>query len=217
MKKDHHDIKRSFPITVLILAGGKSSRIGLNKNKGQMKLMGDSLIDRIVSNISSIDGITEKDIVIVGSKEKFPQFEKVVEDVYPQKGPLGGIFSGLRASKTLYNLAIGCDMPFIEGRLIKYMIQKIENHDIIIPKYQQDLFEPLCAIYSKNCLEVIEKNIKKGSLAVRSIFPFLKVRLIKEEEIKKYDPGLYSFFNINFRSDFSRAHELDLRRKRNHC
>jgi len=217
MKKDHHEIKRRFAITVLILAGGKSSRIGLNKNKGQMKLMGVNLIDRIVSNITSIEGISEKDIVIVGSKEKFPQFEKVVEDVYPQKGPLGGIFSGLRASKTLYNLVIGCDMPFIETKLIKYMIQKIENHDIIIPKYQQDLFEPLCAIYSKKCLEVMEKSIKGGKLAVRCIFSYLNIRWIREKEITRYDPELYSFFNINFKSDFIRAEELEQKRGKQDC
>ncbi len=217
MKKDHHDIKKPFAITVLILAGGKSSRIGLNKNKGQMKLMGVNLIDRIVSNITSIDGITEKDIVIVGSKEKFPQFEKVVEDIYPQKGPLGGIFSGLYSSKTFYNLVIGYDMPFIEGKLIQYMISNAQDHDIIIPSHSQGLFEPLCAIYSKNCLEIMEKNIKMGKLAVRCIFPFLKIRLIEEEEIKRYDPGLYSFFNINFKSDFTRAEELNLKRSRIHC
>ncbi len=212
MKKDQHDIKKPFAITVLILAGGKSSRIGLNKNKGQMKLMGVNLIDRIVSNITSIDGITEKDIVIVGSKEKFPRFEKVVEDVYPQKGPLGGIFSGLRASKTLYNLVIGCDMPFIEAGLIKYMIQKIENYDIIIPKYHQDLFEPLCAIYSKKCLEVMERSIKSGKLAVRSIFPYLNIHWIGEKEITRFDPELGSFFNINFNIDFIRAEKLARKR-----
>ena len=183
MKKDQHNIKNHLPITVLILAGGKSSRIGLNGDKGKMKLMGVNLIDRIISNITSIDVIREKDIIIVGSKEKFPQFIKVVEDIYPQKGPLGGIFSGLRASKTLYNLVIGCDMPFIEGKLIKYMIQKIENHDLVIPKYHQELFEPLCAIYSKNCLEVMEKSIKSGKLAVRTIFPYLNIRWIAEKEI----------------------------------
>jgi len=209
--------RKQIPITVILLAGGKSSRIGLNKDKGQMKLMGINLIDRVILSITSIDGLSEKDIIIVGPKKKYSYFEKVVEDVYPQKGPLGGIFSGLQASDTFYNLVVGCDMPFIERKLIRHMIQNTADYDIIIPSYGKGLFEPLCAIYSKNCLEVIEKNIKVGNLAVRSIFPFLKVQLIKEEEIKKYDPGLYSFFNINFRSDFSRAHELDLKRRRKHC
>ncbi len=206
-----------IPLTVIVLAGGKSSRIGLNKDKGQMKLMGMNLMDRVISNILTIDGISEKDIIIVGPKKKFSHFDRITEDIYPQKGPLGGIFSGLQASDTFYNLVVGCDMPFIEGKLIRHMIQNTDDYDIIIPSYEQGLFEPLCAIYSKNCLEIMEKNIKKGKLAVRCIFPFLKVRWIKEEEIKRYDPGLYSFFNINFKSDFTRAEELALKRRRDQC
>lgn len=215
MKKGYNE--NLFPINVLILAGGKSSRIGLNKDKGQIRLMGINLIDRVISNIISIDGFSEKDIIIVGPKERFPFLNRVVEDIYPQKGPLGGIFSGLHSSDTFYNLVIGYDMPFIEGKLIKHMINNMNNYDIIIPSYGQDLFEPLCAIYSKNCLEVIEKNIKVGNLAVRSIFPFLRVRLIQEKEIKKYDRKLYSFFNINLKSDFIKAKELDLKRKKENC
>ena len=215
MKKGYNE--NLFPINVLILAGGKSSRIGLNKDKGQIRLMGINLIDRVISNIISIDGFSEKDIIIVGPKERFPFLNRVVEDIYPQKGPLGGIFSGLHSSDTFYNLVIGYDMPFIEGKLIKHMINNMNNYDIIIPIHGQDLFEPLCAIYSKNCLEVIEKNINKGKLAVRSIFPFLRVRLIQEKEIKKYDRKLYSFFNINLKSDFIKAKKLDLKRKKENC
>jgi molybdenum cofactor guanylyltransferase len=215
MEKNYNQIP--IPITILLLAGGTSSRVGLNKDKGQMKLMGINLIDRVISNITSIEGLLEKDIIIVGPKKKYPQFERVVEDVYPGKGPLGGIFSGLQASDTFYNLVIGCDMPFIKGKLVQYMIQNTDNHDIIIPTYGQGLFEPLCAIYSKNCLEIMRKNIKEGNLAVRYIFPFLKIRLIEEEEIKKYDPGLYSFFNINFESDFISAEELDRKKSKGNC
>jgi molybdenum cofactor guanylyltransferase len=217
MKKDHHDIKNLFPITVLILAGGKSSRIGLNKDKGKMKLLGTNLMDKVISNILSIGLFSENNVVIVGPKKKYPNFKKVVEDIYPQKGPLGGIFSGLYTSKTFYNLVIGYDMPFIEADLIRYMIQNIDNHDAVIPSHSQGLYEPLCAIYSKNCLEIMKTNIKMGKLSVRSIFPFLKIRLIEEEEIKRYDPSLHSFFNINFKNDFTRAEELDRKRSKNNC
>jgi len=217
MKKDHHNIKKIFPITVLILAGGKSSRIGLNKDKGKMKLLGISLMDRVISNVLSVGLFSEDNVVIVGPKKKYRNFKKVVEDIYPQKGPLGGIFSGLYSSQTFYNLAIGYDMPFIEPKLIRYMLKNIDNYDAVIPSHSQGLFEPLCAIYSKNCLETMENNIKMGKLSVRCIFPFLRIRLIEEEEIKRYDPSLHSFFNINFKNDFSRAEELDRRRGKNNC
>ncbi len=211
------DKEKIIPITIIILAGGKSSRIGLNKDKGKMKLMGVNLIDRVINNITIIEGFYKNDIIIVGPKDKYPDYKSVFEDIYPGKGPIGGIFTGLQASKTLYNLVIGCDMPFINPKLIHYMIKNINNYDAVIPSHSQGLFEPLCAIYSKNCLEIMENNIKMGKLSVRCIFPFLKIRLIEEEEIKRYDPSLHSFFNINFKNDFTRAEELDRRRSKDNC
>ncbi|MBN2395205.1 MAG: molybdenum cofactor guanylyltransferase [Candidatus Atribacteria bacterium] len=209
--------KNITPVTVILLAGGESKRIGLNMDKGCLKLMGINLIDRVISNITSMNTLIEKDILIIGPKKRFPYFDKVVEDIFPYKGPLGGIYSGLRFSRTFYNLVLGYDMPFIKSRLIEYMIQNINDHDIVIPTHSHGLMEPLCAIYSKNCLEIMEKNIKNGNLSVRSIFPFLKTRMIEEFEIRKYDPELLSFFNINYRSDFKKAEELDQERGKQRC
>ena len=200
--------KKTSSLTVVILAGGKSSRVGLNKSKGQMKLTGRPLIDWVISKLTFLDNLTEEDIIIVGPKEKYPNFKRVVQDIFPQRGPLGGIFSGLKASNSQYNLLLGCDMPFIKVKLLQYMIENINSYDIIIPCYGKGLIEPLCAIYSKSCLKVIERNIRAGVLSVRKIFPYLKIRFIKEGEIKKFDAELYSFFNINLKHDFVKAEEL---------
>ncbi|GAI54085.1 unnamed protein product, partial [marine sediment metagenome] len=120
----------------------------------------------------------------------------------------GGIFSGLKASNSQYNLVVACDMPFLEVKLLQYMREEIDSNDIIIPRYNRGYIEPLCAIYSKKCLEVMEKNIQSGILSVRKIFPYLKIKYIEEEEVKKYDPKFYSFFNLNFKHDFRKAEEL---------
>lgn len=88
------------------------------------------------------------------------------------------------------------------------MRDKIGSNDIIIPRYAKNYIEPLCAIYSKDCLSVMERNIETGILSIRRIFPYLKVRYIEEEEIKRVDPELISFFNINYKEDFVRAEEL---------
>lgn len=206
--------KKDNSISVIILAGGKSSRIGLDKDKGYLPFMGSSLVEQVISNILSLKNITEHDIIIVGPKDRFPQFKRKVEDVFTEKGPLGGIFSGLQYSKTFYNLVIGYDMPFIEVSLVEYMIELMKGYDIVIPTHGRRLLEPLCAIYSKNCLSVIENNLKKNILAVRAIFPFLKIRPISEQEIRKFDPELCSFFNINFQNDFIEAERLALCKKK---
>jgi len=200
--------KRYFSLTAIILAGGESSRVGLNQSKDQMKLAGRPLVDWVISTLTSLDNLTKEDIIIVSSKEKYSNFKRVFKDIFPQKGPLGGIFSGLKVSTSQYNLLVGCDMPFIEVKLLQYMIENINTYDMVIPCHGKGLIEPLCAIYSKSCLEVIERNLKAGVLSVREIFPYLKVKFIKEEEIKKFDVGLYSFFNINFKHDFTKAEEL---------
>jgi molybdopterin-guanine dinucleotide biosynthesis protein A len=211
--------KKRAIISVIILAGGKSSRIGLDKDKGHMPLSGTNLIDQVISNIVSLKGISEQDIIIVGPKEKFLnyKYKRVIEDIFPEKGPLGGIFSGLKYSTTFYNLVIGYDMPFIETKLIEYMIQNRNNYDLVLPTHSGGLSEPLCAIYSKNCLEIIEKNLKSDELAIRYIFPFLKIRWIREEEIKRFDPELNSFFNINLISDFGQAEKLERKRRSKDC
>ena len=200
--------KKIYPLTAIILAGGKSTRVGLNKSKDQMKFAGRLLIDWVISNLTSLDNLTEEDIIIVGPKEKYPHFKQVVQDIFPQKGPLGGIFSGLKASNSQYNLVVACDMPFLEVKLLQYMREEIDSNDIIIPRYNRGYIEPLCAIYSKKCLEVMEKNIQSGILSVRKIFPHLKIKFIEEEEVKKFDPKFYSFFNVNFKYDFEKGEEI---------
>ena len=200
--------KKIYPLTAIILAGGKSSRVGLNKSKDQIKFAGRLLIDWVIFKLTSLDNLTEEDIIIVGPKEKYPQFKQVVQDIFPQKGPLGGIFSGLKASNSQYNLVVACDMPFLEVKLLQYMREEIDSNDIIIPRYNRGYIEPLCAIYSKKCLEVMEKNIQSGILSVRKIFPHLKIKFIEEEEVKKFDPKFFSFFNVNFKYDFEKGEEI---------
>lgn len=208
---------RTNVISAIILAGGKSTRIGSNRDKSKMKLMGISLLDRVIANIIATNYFKENNIIIIGPKNKYSNYKKVVEDIYPQKGPLGGILTGLLASDTFYNLIVGCDMPFIRKELIRLLLQNISDHDIIIPGYGKELFEPLCAVYSKKCVDIIEKNIKADKLAVRSIFPYLNVRIVEEQDIKKIDPELISFFNINFKNDFYIAKNLYQKKGKQRC
>ncbi len=197
--------KKDISLAALILAGGKSSRLGNHQNKAYLKLKGRYLIEIVREKLAQI---VHNKIIIVGSPEEYSAYLEVVPDIFPQQGPLGGIFSGLKASPSFYNLVVGCDMPFLETNLLSYMIQNIDNYDIIIPCYGKGLIEPLCAVYSKDCLKVIERNLLRKIYAVRKIFPTLRVKYITEEEIKKYDPEFHSFFNINYPGDLKRAEKI---------
>jgi len=197
--------KKLPSLTAIILAGGKSSRMGPDKNKSMLRLNGKYLIDIVISKLKCVVG---DNIIIVGPPERYLSYKQVVPDLFSQKGPLVGIYSGLKASSSQYNLVVGCDMPFLEVKLLKYMTKNINSNDIVIPHYSDGYIEPLCAIYSKRCLETIERNLAEHIFSVRAIFPHLKVKFIEDEEIKKYDPKFYSFFNVNFKHDFKKAEEL---------
>lgn len=197
--------KEIRPLTAIILAGGKSSRIGSDKNKAILKLNKKCLIDIVISKLKHIVG---DNIIIVGPPEKYPSYKQVVPDLFNQRGLLVGLYSGLKSSTSRYNLVVGCDMPFLKVELLQYLRDKIDSSDIIIPHSTKSFIEPLCAIYSKDCLNIMERNIEAGILSIRRIFPYLKVKYIKAKEIKRVDPELNSFFNINYKEDFVRAEEL---------
>jgi molybdopterin-guanine dinucleotide biosynthesis protein A len=155
----------------------------------------------------------KSDIILVANAEQsfsqlaqFPRLRFAV-DVYPGKGPLGGIYTGLAASTTVYNLVVACDMPFLNPDLLHYMIQVASDFDLVVPRVGR-LTEPLHAVYSKNCLSPIENLLKQNELRVYKLFSLVKVRYVEAEEIDRFDPKHLSFFNINTEADLKKAKEL---------
>ena len=191
----------------IVLAGGRGLRLGYGK---ALETVGDkSLIQRVVFSL----GFFNSDIIIVTAAEQFlPQFInypklKTVIDTYPGKGPLGGIYTGLAASESFYNLVVACDMPFLNQALLDYMIQISANFDLVVPRLG-NMIEPLHAVYSKGCLAPIECLLKQGNLSVRELFALVRVRYVEAMEINKFDPKHLSFFNVNTEADLETAREV---------
>ena len=195
-------------ISCIVLAGGKGLRLG--QDKASEIIGGKSLLERVVSRLASFNS----DILIVSASERasprlnaYPRL-KAVTDIYLGKGPLGGIYAGLKASDSLYNLVVACDMPFLNQALLRYMVQVSAGFDLVIPRWGE-LIEPLHAVYSKSCLAPIESLLKQGDLRIRQLFALVKVRYVEAEEIERYDPRHLSFFNVNTEADLKKARELD--------
>ncbi len=132
---------------------------------------------------------------------------RVVNDITAGKGPLVGVYTGLLSSAFQYNLVTACDMPFVNRDLVDYMINQVQDNDVVIPcigKWQ----EPLHAIYSRKCLDTIENLLAQGARKVNSLLHLSKVRFIEKVEIERFDPEHLSFFNINSMTDLKRAGEL---------
>jgi molybdopterin-guanine dinucleotide biosynthesis protein A len=194
-------------ISCIVLAGGKGLRLG--RNKILETFDNTSLLERALSNLSFLDS----DIIIVtANRQSLPQFvvslmRRVVADIYPGKGPLGGIYTGLVASNSFYNLVVASDMPFLNRALLRHMIQLADGFDLILPRLGTKV-EPLHAVYSKGCLSPIERMLKQGNLSISQLFPRVRVRYVEAEEIDRFDPGHLSFFNINTEADLEKAKEL---------
>lgn len=194
-------------ISCVVLAGGKGLRLGRDKI---VETVGNiSLLERVVTNLSSFDSDI---IVVTAGKRSLPQFIeyprlRVVADIYPGRGPLGGVYTGLAASNSFYNLAVACDMPFLNQELLRYMIQLADGFDLVTPRLG-NLVEPLHAVYSKGCLAPIENLLKQDNLKVSELLTLVKVRYVEAKEINQFDPEHLSFFNINTKADLKTAREL---------
>lgn len=189
------------------MAGGKGLRLGREK---ALEWIGQQrLIDRVIKSLKEVC----QEILVVTSQAQFKKLEsanideKIVVDLFPGKSAIGGIYTGLRSTTTFYNLVVACDMPFLNSKLIRYMIDNASGFDVVVPKINENV-EPLHAIYSVNCIQIIEQLLSKNKLAVLEIIKSAKTRHISSIEIEKFDPGLISFFNINTPDDLVTAAKL---------
>jgi molybdopterin-guanine dinucleotide biosynthesis protein A len=188
----------------IILAGGKSTR--MQANKSFEKIKGRTLIEIIVNILKPI--FNDKIIIITNETELYGHLNvRLHRDLLQGKGPLGGIYTGLMVSPSFYNFFLPCDMPFVNGEAIEYMIQEKEGYDVIVPVIR-GYIEPLYGIYSKNCTKPIETCLLKNRLQVKCFYPLVRVKTIPETAFKKMDPQLKMFVNINTRKELSLAQTL---------
>jgi molybdopterin-guanine dinucleotide biosynthesis protein A len=194
-------------ISCILLAGGKSLRLGHDK---VLEDVGNkSLLEQVMSRIDSLG----REIIIVTTEERTLSHLasrskwRTVSDIIPGKGSLGGVYTGLVTSDSFYNLVVACDMPFLNQSLLHYMIQVSDGFDFVLPRVN-DHFEPLHAVYSKNCVAPIESMLKQGRIVITDLFDFVKVRYIEAEEIDRFDPKHLSFFNINTKGDLELARKI---------
>ena len=193
-------------VTSIVLAGGKNLRLG--RSKALEVIGGKSLIERIVERLEPVTN----QFLLVTSREQsdFPANSEieVLTDIYPDRGPLGGIYTGLLASRSSRSIAVACDMPFLNTKLLGNMVELSHGFDAVVPRWQNGMLEPLHAVYAKNCLDIMKKRLENDQLGIYRFLNEINVRYIEEEECKQFDPDLLSFFNINHEADLKRATKL---------
>jgi molybdopterin-guanine dinucleotide biosynthesis protein A len=199
--------KHILEIGCIVLAGGKGLRLG--RDKALETVDGQSLLQRVVTQLGSFSS----EIIIVTAKGKsLPQFSRnpgfrIVADAYPGRGALVGLATGLAASKARYNLAVACDMPFLNQALLRYMLGLKFGFDLVVPRVE-GYVEPLHAVYARSCLAPMERLLEQGNMKVDALFGLVRVRYVEAGEVERFDPRRLSFFNVNTSADLEKAQQL---------
>lgn len=180
------------PLTGIILSGGKSTRMG--ENKALIKVDGIPIINRIHNLFRKL---FQEIMIVTDQKEIFSHLDATFyEDLLPNCGVLGGLYTGLFFSSFKYSFCVACDMPFLRESVIEYLIKNIQGQDGIVPKTNDGL-QPLHAIYSKSCLEPIKFIIDQGNYKIIDFYKMVHIKFIEEEEFFSLDPSMESFINVN--------------------
>lgn len=186
--------------TVIILAGGKSSRMGFDKQflKIKERLLMDNLVQKLRPTFSEI-------IIVTNRPEQYKDLPVIVtQDVFVDKGPLAGIHAGLLESSSYFSYIIACDMPNINMEFIDYMKAQItgSNKKASIARFKEWI-EPFNAFYSKDIIQPAEDFLELGGRSVSRFLRNLDVNFIDEEKAREFSPNWDMFYNLNTKADIN--------------
>lgn len=194
---------RSPDVTGVILAGGKSSRMG--QDKAFLPFLGAPLIERI---LGVMQPLFSEVIIVAPQATRFQKYLlKTVQDLHPDMGSLGGLYTGLFYAKTPWIFATACDTPFLSAKLIQALMKKTQDCQVVIPRTSQGL-QPLSAFYHKDCLGPMKALLGKGELKIIEFFPQVRVQYFEEKELTSLGLSSQIFFNINTPQDRQKAEAL---------
>jgi len=184
----------------IILAGGKSSRMG--RPKALLLFDSEPLIVHIVRSLNRIFSET---VVVAAPEQELPSLPcKLARDEVAYQGPVGGIYYGLNAAGGEFCFVTSCDVAFLNTALISHLVAQISEYDVVVPHWE-DRFQPLHAVYRRSVIPFLEAQLERGEL--RPVYLFDKVRTCKitEDQIRRFDPEGLSFLNMNTPEDYEQA------------
>jgi molybdopterin-guanine dinucleotide biosynthesis protein A len=191
-------------VTGVILSGGKNTRMG--QNKAFLKMGEERLIDRTVRLFHGIF----REVIIVTTRplDYLDQDATIVTDILPEKGALGGVYTGLFYSTDEYAFIAACDMPFLNTAFIEYMVlQADKGYDIIVPA-PPDGLQPLHAIYARRCLPDIRSRLDRNRLQIKGFYPGRRILEISPETLHTFDPEERMFLNVNTPEDLQKLSSI---------
>ena len=194
-----------FQCSGVILSGGLAARYD-GTEKALLQVGGVRILDRIYEIYREL---FDEIILVTNSPEKFLEWDLlIVADLFPIRSSLTGIHAGLFYTTNPYAFISACDTPFLKKKMVETVMGKIEDKiDIVMPETAAG-FEPLCAAYSKRCLEAAQNNLEQKKLKITRTFRKSRIKTISEKVLRRIDPELQSFFNINTPEDLQQAEKM---------
>ena len=197
--------------SALILAGGRGRRLGY-KEKALIPIKGRTILEY---NLDLLERLVDEVIISVRDDEQkcflveYTGERTIIADHYTNVGPLAGILEGLKAADGEYVFITACDMPFLNPEVVEMLFQRAKGHDAAIPVWENEMLEPLHAVYSTGPMAIETENaIKNGDkIALAPIFELKDVVFVDMEDVRALDPGLRTFININTLEDMELIEE----------
>ena len=191
-------------VSVAILAGGRSRRMG--RDKAFLAVGGRSIIEWILMRV---EPLTDDLLISTNSPEKYAQFGwRTVTDIYPDKAALGGIYSVIEAARHDHVLVVACDMPFLQVDLLRYMIDLAPTADAVVPLLDFAQPEMLLAVFNQSCSLAIKSRLLSNRLRIADFLGHVTVRYVERSEVARLDPNFLSFVNINTPEDWQKAQAI---------
>jgi molybdopterin-guanine dinucleotide biosynthesis protein A len=193
-------------ISGVLLAGGKSRRMG--EDKRTIMLSGKSLFHHALHVLESVFSeiiivVDKLSSVVDGIKHR------VVTDLIPEKGSIGGLYTGLTFSSNSQVFAVACDMPFLNPAVIRRVCELSDSTDVTMVQLSNGL-HPMHSVYSKRCLLVLRRMIDADQLRIQNLLfqKDLNTKILGMETVEQIDPQCKSFLNLNTPADVELAERL---------
>ncbi|MCA9473809.1 MAG: molybdenum cofactor guanylyltransferase [Nitrospirales bacterium] len=190
----------------VLLAGGKSRRMG--KDKRELLVGSETLLERALKVYESVFSQI-KIVVAEHSPVTDTLSHQVLTDIFPNKGPVGGLFTALSRSASLSVFLAACDMPFLSASLIRRICELSHGFDVTMVQLSTGM-QPMQGVYSRRCTPILKEMIEDDQLEMRQILshPDLKTHVVEECQIQDLDQNFLSFMNVNTPSDLEMANKL---------
>ncbi len=180
-----------------ILAGGRSSRMGVDKARAESG--GRALVLRVADEAAAVCG----SVSLVGDPLLYGELGlPVIADRFPGQGPLGGMEAALAATRSDSNLIVACDMPAIRPGFLAELFA--EDGDCVVPRHDDGRLEPLCAVYRRRCHPVIQAALEAGIRKVTDALRSFAQHSLAIRYVRVSDPA--AFANLNTPEDWRRYH-----------